>query len=170
MSVEFKMEGFDELIKAMDELAEEIGKAKTDRIWRNAMAYAMEPVLEDARAFAPKDTGQLAERIYMKVHRPMARDKNGKYYAGETYMARVTSSPIRNESKLKTVLTKRGKFQTYWVNKRPVAVSKEFGNAKSAMVPFLRPALSYNTDKVISRLGQAIWSEVNWGKYAKGKG
>lgn len=170
MSVEFKMEGFDELIKAMDELAEEIGKAKTDRIWRNAMAYAMEPVLEDARSFAPKDTGQLAERIYMKVHRPMSRDKNGKYYAGETYMARVTSSPIRNESKLKTVLTKRGKFQSYWTNKRPVAISHEFGNAKTGITPFLRPALDYNKDKVISRLGQAIWSEVNWGKYAKGKG
>lgn len=170
MSVEFKMEGFEELIAAMDDLAEEIGKGKTDRIWRNALAYAMEPVLQDAKSFAPKNTGQLAEHIYMKVHRPMNRDKQGKYFAGESYMARVTSSPIRDDSVLKTVLNKRGKFQSYWTNKRPVAISHEFGNAKTGITPFLRPALDYNVDKVISRLGQAIWAEVNWGKYAKGKG
>lgn len=169
MAVEFKLEGFEDLYKAMDELAQEIGKGKTDRIWRNAMKWAMEPVLQDAKTYAPKDSGQLADRIYMKVHRPMMRDKSGKYYAGEVYMARVTASPIRDESKLKTILNKRGKFQSVWVNKRPVALSNEFGNARTPPTPFLRPALESNIDKVISRLGQAIWTEVNWGKYAKGK-
>lgn len=169
MSVEFKAEGFDELYRAMDELAEEIGKGKTDRIWRNSLRYAMEPVLQDAKTYAPEDTGQLADRIYMKVHRPMARDKAGQRYDGEMYMARVTSSPIRDESRLKVILNKRGKFQSVWANKRPVAISHEFGNAKTSIKPFLRPALQHNIDRVISRLGQAIWAEVKWGSYAKGK-
>lgn len=169
MSVEFKVDGFTELYKAMDELAEEIGKGKTDRIWRNALAYAFEPVLQDAKTYAPKDSGQLADRIYMKVHRPMARDKAGQRYDGEMYMARVTASTVRDESVLKVVLNKRGKFQSVWTNKRPVAISNEFGNARTPMKQFLRPALRNNIDKVISRLGQSIWSEIKWGKYAKGK-
>ena len=61
-------QGFPELFQAMDELAEEIGKGKTDKIWRNAMKFAIEPVLQDAKSFAPEDTGQLAKHIYSKVH------------------------------------------------------------------------------------------------------
>jgi HK97 gp10 family phage protein len=159
-AVEFSTDGFDELIRKMDALADEIGKAKTDRIWRAALSYAMEPVLQDAKSFAPKDTGDLAEHIYMKVHRPMSRDKQGKYYAGESYMARVTSSPVRSKSVLKTVLNRRGKFQSYWTNMRPVALSHEFGNAKTSITPFLRPALSYNSDRVVSRLAWSVWQAI----------
>ena len=109
MTVTFKMEGFEELIKQMDELGQEVGKAKTDAIWRKAMGYAMQPVLEDAKSFAPKETGEMASRIYMKVHRPMARDKQGQRYAGEAYMARVTASPIRSDSVLNYTVNSKGK-------------------------------------------------------------
>jgi HK97 gp10 family phage protein len=154
-TVEFKVEGFDELFKKMDAIKEEIGKAKTDRIWRKAMAYAMEPVLQAAQDYAPYDTGDLQKHIYMKVHRPMARDEAGKYYAGEVYMARVTSSPIRDES-VKNYVIKNGKLRSYWSNKRPVAVSNEFGNARTPYHPFLRPALEHNYERVVSRLGWSI--------------
>ncbi len=44
-NAEFRVEGFEELFAKMGELEEEIGKGKTDRIWRKALAWAMEPVL-----------------------------------------------------------------------------------------------------------------------------
>lgn len=164
MSEIFKMEGFDDLQKQLDELvvdAKEKGqKVNKDRIWRNAMKWAMEPVLEDAKSYAPKDSGQLAERIYMKVHRPMTRDKAGRYYDGETYLARVTSSPIRDDSVLNTVLNKKGKFQSVWSNKRPVGISQEFGNARNAAKPFLRPALEGNISRVTSRLQWSVWNAI----------
>lgn len=164
------VEGFDELFAAMDELREEIGKGKTDRIWRNAMQYAMEPVLQDAKTYAPYDeqskTGHMRDHIYMKVHRPMQRDKNGKYYAGEMYMARVTVSPIREDTRMDVVLNKKGKFQTVYRNKKPVAVSQEFGNARVPAQPFLRPALSNNIDRMQSRLGWSIWNQIE-SKYKK---
>lgn len=179
MSVEFKTEGFDELFKKMNDLAEEIGKGKTDRIWRNAMSYAIEPVLQDAKAYAPKDTGQLAENIYSAVHKPKTRDKASASYMGEMYMARVTASPNREKDILVFKLNKNGKFQTFRTNKKPVPVSQEFGNkhlensefgtAERGAHPFLRPAMKNNIDKVISRLGQAIWSEIQWGKYNSDK-
>ena len=95
MDYQFKVEGFEELFKRMDTLRDEIGKTKTDRIWRNVLLYAMEPVLQDAKTYAPKDTGQLADHIYMKAHRPQMRDKASMYYDGESYIVRVTSSPIK---------------------------------------------------------------------------
>ena len=60
MSVEMTLtvDGFDDLFKRMDEIREEIGNGKTDRIWREALTAAMEPVLIAAKAAAPKDSGQ----------------------------------------------------------------------------------------------------------------
>lgn len=165
----FKVEGFDDLYKAMDALAEEIGKGKTDRIWKRSLGVAMEPVLAQVKANAPVDSGQLQDHVYMKVHRPMGRDKQSASYQGEVFMARVSVSPKREDSVERTVLNKRGNFQSYGLH-RPVALSQEFGNAKQAARPFIRPALQSNYDLVIQRLGQAIWYEIEWGKYAKKKG
>lgn len=140
----FSVEGFPELFKKMDELKEEIGKGKTDRIWRDVLKKSMQPVLDSAKAAAPKDTGQLANNIYVAVHRPKQRDKAGKYYDGEMYMARVTVSAVRDDTKRKLVLNKRGKFQTVLLNKKPVPVSQEFGNARTPANPFMRVSLLRN--------------------------
>lgn len=163
---EFKVEGFDQLFKAMDEIAEEVGTGKTNKIWRAAMGYAMEPVLAAVKQSAPVDSGQLRDHIYMKAHKPQGRDKASNTYQGEMIMARVTVGPKREDSVERTVLNKRGKFQTVSIN-RPVALSQEFGNAHTSGHPFIRTSLESNYQNVIDRLGQAIWAEVNWGKYAR---
>lgn len=182
MAEVFKVEGFEELFKQMDELAEEIGKGKTDRIWRKALAEAMQPVLDMARDLAPGEwagsTGQLRDNIYMKVHKPQARDKRSKYYDGEMFMARVSVSPIREDSRKGAILNKRGKFQTVWQGKKPVALSQEFGNkhlqnsefgtAAKGAHPFLRPALENNVGRVQTKLGYAIMDAID--KLAAKKG
>lgn len=163
----FQVEGFEELFKHMDDLKQEIGQGKTDRIWRNSLMYAFYPVLERARALAPVDTGQLAEHLYIKVHKPKSRDKGGKYYEGEMYMARVTLNPKRDDSTSKIVLNKRGKFQTINYN-RPVGLAEEFGTASNGGgKPFLRPALQSSAGEVVDRLGRKLWSELNSGKFTK---
>ena len=160
MATEFSVTGFDELFKKMDLLSEEIGKGKTDKIYRNAMTYAMEPVLQDAKSFAPKDTGEMSDRIYMRVHRPMSRDKGSQSFRGEMYIARVTVSSLRDDSVQKTILNKRGRFQTVYSNKKPVGVSQEFGNARTPAKPFLRPALQMNIDNVQSRLVVSLFQKI----------
>ena len=147
-----KVEGFEELFKAMDQLKEEIGKGKTDRIWRDVLKKAMQPVLQGAKDKAPKDTGQMADHIYLSVHRPKSRDVSGKYYDGEMYMARVTVSPVREDTKYRMILNKRGRFQTISYNKKPVAVSQEFGNARTPAHPFLRTSLESNSQEVVNLL------------------
>lgn len=165
----FKVEGFDDLFRKMDELAEEIGKTKTDRIWKKAMGYAFAPVLEAARSNAPTDSGQLAQHIYMKVSRPAPRDKASLSYRGESLMVRVTSGPKRDDSTKHTTITKGGKERVSYTH-RPVALANEFGTADKAAHPYLRTALEKNIDAVIQRLGSAVWYEIQWGKWAqKGK-
>lgn len=157
MATEFIVEGFPELFATMAELKEEIGKSKTDRIWREAMKAAFQPVLEAAKRNAPKDTGELSNRIYMKVHRPNRSDKQSKYYEpGETYMARVSVSPLRSDSQLHVVLNKRGKFQNVWRNKKPVGISQEFGNARVPAQPFMLPALRQNQNAVATILSDRL--------------
>lgn len=157
--MESKVEGFEELFKVMDELAEEIGTAKTNRIWKGAMAYAMLPVLQQARNLAPVDSGQLADHIYMKVQKPQGRDKKSASYQGEAIMARVTVSPKREDSVAREVLQKSGKFRTYYTN-RPVGLAMEFGNAHNGAKPFLRPALESQTANILARLQDQLWKSI----------
>jgi HK97 gp10 family phage protein len=161
-----EVKGFDELFKAMDALSEEIGKGKTDRIWRKALEYAFEPVLRDAKDRAPVASGQLKEHLYIKAHKPTNRDKQSFSYQGEMFMVRVTSSPKRQDSTAHTTIIKGGKERTVW-NNRPVGLANEFGTAKNAAQPFLRPALEVNIQNVQDRLAKAIWYELEWGKWTK---
>lgn len=163
---QFKVQGFEDLFKAMDELAQEVGKGKTDRIWKKAMGYAIAPVFQQAKEGAPQDSGQLADHVYMKVQRPQSRDKASSSYRGEMFLARVTVSPKRNDSSKHTVITRKGKERAQWTH-RPVALAMEFGTAEDAPKPFLRGALERNIHNVVDRLGKAVWYELTWGKYAK---
>jgi hypothetical protein len=153
--------GFEALFQKMDDIRDEIGKCRTDRIWRNALTYAMEPVLQDAKVFAPKDTGQLADHIYMKVQRPQAMDRASKFYQGEQYMARVTSSPIRDDSKLNYVVNKRGKLQAYWSGRKPVPVSQEYGNSRVPKHEYMHPALNNNLENIQYRLAQSLTAQLD---------
>jgi HK97 gp10 family phage protein len=152
----FKVEGMEELFAQLNNLKQEIGKQKTDRIWREVVTRAAEPILAEVKASAPKDSGQLADRIYMRVRRPKARDKNGKYYLGEEYFARIIASPLRDDTRQHFVLNRRGKLQAVWRNKKPVAVSQEFGNARVAAQPFMRPGLMRARSQSVKIMGDIL--------------
>jgi hypothetical protein len=165
-SQSFQVDGFDELFKHMDELKEEIGKGKTDRIWKSSLMYAFIPVLELAKTMAPHDTNQLRDHLYIKVHRPQARDKAGKYFEGEQWMARVSLNPNREDSIHNEAFTKKGKIRDVFVH-RPVGLAQEFGTAANPSgKPFLRPALEANANQVVDRLGRKLWSNLNSYKFS----
>lgn len=174
MSLEFNpnVQGFEALFSRMEELRVEIGTGKTDKIWRNSLKYAMEIVLQDAISNAPYDEkskdGHIRDHIYLKVHKPQARDKASISFQGEMYMARVSASAVRDSTKFNVILNKRGRFQTVTSGKKPVGVSQEFGNARVPAHPFMRPALLNNTADVQSRLGSALWANIE--NIAKKKG
>jgi HK97 gp10 family phage protein len=171
VEMEFKAQGFEELFARLDAIKDEVGKGKTDKLWRQMLSNAAKPILATAKLLAPKDTGQMAEHIYLKVHRPMARDKAGKSYAGEVYMARITASTIRDDTVYKFIVNKNNKLQTVLANKKPVPVSQEFGNAHTGAHPFLRPALEQNIDKVTELMASQlkIWLDSYDRSKARGR-
>jgi HK97 gp10 family phage protein len=156
MGLEYQVEGMDDLFAQLNNLKDEIGKQKTDRIWREVVTRAAQPILEAVKSNAPKDTGQLADRIYMKVRRPKARDKNGKFYLGEEYFARIIASPLRDTSELHMIVNKRGNTQTVWKKKKPVAISQEFGNARVPAHPFMRPGLLQAKNHAVQIMGDIL--------------
>ena len=161
--------GFDELFKAMDDLANEVGQRKVDSVWSGAMRKAMRPVLDTAKAQAPKDTDALMDALYLKVHRPLARDKQSGSYQGESLMARVSIANERPESTVKYTLNKKGRFQKkimFHGSNKPVALAMEFGTAKVAPHPFLRLALESQSGVVQTILGNEVWHilETKYGK------
>lgn len=174
------IEGMDALFKAMDELSQEITKGKTARIWKTAMQYAMQPAKDTAKMMIDSQTngtGQLADSLYIKVHKPTARDKRSASYMGETYMARVSIKTARKESEFdyKFYTTKKGAIRTKKTTKsqgsnKPVAAALEFGTAKMAAKPFLRSALTMNISIVQQRLASALRRELIYGKYAQEAG
>lgn len=147
IQIQYQVEGFADLMAQLNEYKEEIGKQKTDRIWRNMVAKAAQPILEAVKQEAPHDTFQLRDRIYLKVRRAKQRDKSGKFYAGEEYMARILASPLRDDTTKHRVLSKRKNkrgeniWTTVWRGKKPVAVSQEFGNARVPATFFMRNGL-----------------------------
>lgn len=174
------IEGMDVLFKAMEELSQEITKGKTARIWKNSMRYAMIPAKETAQNLIRSqsyDTGQLADALYISVHKPQVRDKRSASYRGEMYMARVSVSSKRAESTegTSTYTTKKGKVITRKYTKfrgsnRPVAMAVEFGTAKVPARSFMRSAMSANIQSIQTRLAQSLWHELTYGKYAQEAG
>ena len=174
------IEGMDNLLRAMAELSQEITKGKTARIWKNSMRYAMEPAKETAQSILRStafDTGQLANSLYISVHKPTARDKRSASYRGETYMARVSVSSRRAESQegVSTYTTKKGKivsrkYVKFRGSNRPIAMAVEFGTAKVPARSFMRAAMSANVQRIQERFARSLWQELTFGKYVKEAG
>jgi HK97 gp10 family phage protein len=166
---EVTVTGFDELFKVMDDLADEVGQRKVDRIWTSAMRKAMQPVLDAAKAQAPKNTEGLMNALYVKAHKPRARDKQSASYQGESIMARVSIANERPESVRKYIVNKKGKLQSsiqFQGSNKPVALAMEFGTAKVAPHPFLRLALESTSGTVQTILGNEVWHVLET-KYSK---
>ena len=172
------VKGFDELMKAMDELSQEISQGKTARIWKNCIGYAMQPVKETAKMLIDAKThgtGTLADSVYLAVHKPTARDKRSGSYMGEMYMARVSIKSARPESRenISLYTNKKGQIKerkSLTNTNRPVAMAVEFGTANVASRPVMRPALEANINIIQQRLATALWRELTMGKYAKEAG
>ena len=94
MQATFKIEGLKEVLAAFNELAEEIGDKKaTSKILVPAVREAMQPVLNQAVANAPVDTGGLRLSLQVEARRPTRRDKRSKYISDtDTVIAAVTTA------------------------------------------------------------------------------
>jgi hypothetical protein len=164
--------GFNELIERLRLLGAEFSKVKTARMYNRALNFAMQPVRDTVHAVAPKRSGQMANMVYQKAHKPTARDKRSRSYMGEQWMARVGVGSKRDESTTNTILlkgtTKKGlpktrKYIVFHGSNRPVVLAEEYGTPISkhnVATHFLTNTFYRDAALVEQRLGQALWYEL----------
>ena len=170
MQASFKVVGLKEMLAAFNELAEEIGDKKaTSKILVPAVREAIQPVLSQAVARAPVDTGGLRLSLQVEARRPTRRDRRSKYISEtDTVIAAVTTASgkkLAQMSEGKGLLKSRRKLKQMGVanaenfsgiKSDARAVAQEFGSAHNAAHPFLRPSMESQAPETAKRLGEII--------------
>lgn len=145
MGVTVKLQGIGDVDKALKALEDEFG----DRLARSkvlipAVREAMKPVLQEAKANAPKDTGDLTKSLIVEARRPTSRDRRSKYITQtDTVIAAVTTASGKKLAKMGIKSDAR-------------AIAQEFGTAKHPAQPYLRPALESNAQETVTRLATIL--------------
>ena len=148
MTTEFKLEGFDELGKALAEMSQ---MYRADLVARNTMVKAVKealvPAYEASYALAhlgPPNKENIHMKETMRIDGRIPRDTDR-----ESYFVRETDAVIG-------VLS---------VKKSAVSLANEFGTSKMAAQPFLRPGFESSIESVLSVLKTELTYLIE--RYAK---
>lgn len=170
----FDVTGVKETTELFQQMAEEIGDKKaSSKFLVPAMKKALAPVLEAAKQLVRQDTGKLHDSLVVYAKRPSAKDKRSKYInQNDVVIAKVETKAIsarenREYKYTKASLAKKGinvskkKFfegRGRFYDGR--AVANEFGTAKMAAKPFLRPAMEGQAQTVIELLSITLDQKI----------
>jgi hypothetical protein len=175
MAVTIKLEGIGEVDKALRQLEADFGqKESAKRVLVPAVRESLQPVLRQAIANAPKDTGGLALSLQVEARRPTARDRRSKYITQtDTVIGAVTTASAKKLARMsegKGLLTARRKLKKLGfenanafvgIESDARAVAQEFGSARNPATPYLRPALEANAQSTVTNLGQILARRIN---------
>lgn len=145
MGVTIKLEGIGEVDKALKALEDEFGdKLARSKVLIPAVREALKPVLTQAKANAPKDSGDLEKSLIVEARRPNRRDRRSKYVTQtDTVIAAVTTASGKKLAKMGIKSDAR-------------AIAQEFGTANHPAQPYLRTALESNAQSTVTRLGEIL--------------
>jgi hypothetical protein len=135
----------------------------------------MQPVLNQAVARAPVDTGGLRLSLQVEARRPTRRDRRSKYITEtDTVIAAVTTASgkklaqmsegkglLRSKKRLAAMegdahvgAYRANKFKGIESDAR--AIAQEFGTANNSAHPFLRTSMESQAPETAKRLGEII--------------
>ncbi len=145
---EIKTEGFDDFEKLLVEMGKDFGYKETTRnVLTKSAKAAMEATLLPAKSMARSNTGNMRQSIRVDARIPNEGDKKSAYYQQGDAVVAVLSA-----------------------KQSSVSLGEEFGTAKKAGHPFLRPALENNQEVVLRRLSSALAYTLNAYRSRKMKG
>jgi len=171
-AVKISFEGFQEFTDLVNEIKEDFSVKDSKQIINKGMKLAMQPALEKSKALVPIDTGALAASLRIEARAPTGRDKRSIYVNdSDIAIATVTTAPGNVLAKTRyvnqrnpiTLTKKNGKswqLQTIGITSDARAMANEFGTAKMAAHPFLRPGLESSSDQVTNLLGDSLGSAL----------
>jgi len=142
-----EIQGLDELERALLEL-----EAKTAfKTLRGALAKGARPMIKEAKALAPKDTGALAQSIGMFSRKGRAGDRAAVVFVGPKSKSK-TAIELANSKRAKPV---KGVFYGHMVEK---------GTVKMQPQPFLRPAFDAMAGRAIGIFANDLKKKVTDGR------
>jgi hypothetical protein len=173
--VVIKLEGIGEVDKALRQLEADFGqKESAKRVLVPAVRESLQPVLRQAIANAPKETGGLALSLQVEARRPTSRDRRSKYITqSDTVIGAVTTASSKKLAKMsqgKGLLSARRKLKKLGFENADAftgvasdarAVAQEFGSARNPATPYLRPALEANAQSTVKNLGDILGRRIN---------
>lgn len=149
MTVELNIEGLDELNRKLQQLA---NPRKAKQIARKAARQAMNIVRDAARTNAKAiDDPETREKIHKNIAVAGGKSRN----PNEIIMrVGVKGGAAMNQHSNRAALSGlSGGNTTYWR-------MLEYGNSHQPAIPFMRPALSQNLDKVTTKFVQIFDAEI----------
>lgn len=173
--VVIKLEGIGEVDKALRQLEADFGqKESAKKVLVPAVRESLRPVLNQAIASAPKETGGLALSLQIEARRPTSRDRRSKYITQtDTVIGAVTTASAKKLAKMsegKGLLSARRKLKKLGFENAEAftgvasdarAVAQEFGSARNPATPYLRPALEANAQTTVNNLAQILARRIN---------
>lgn len=130
--VTIKFTGMEEFAALVDEMKNDFSEKDSKKILNKSIRLAMQPVLALAKQLAPVDTGALQDSLRIEARKPTTKDKRSVYvHNSDIAIGAITTAPAN-------AMVKKG-FADYKQKAR--AIANEFGTAKMAAHPFMRPAL-----------------------------
>lgn len=168
--------GAEELLAAVVQLQTDFGEKDSRKVLSQAARKAMLPALQAAKrlAFDGRDyaTGELAASLQIEARRPTRRDKRSKYVsATDVVIAVITTAPKRKLVKIRKKILKasskrsgkafdQAQFDSQIHTFDGRAIAQEFGTAKIAARPYLRPAMERNAQTIVTSLGKDIFDGI----------
>jgi HK97 gp10 family phage protein len=151
-----RFEGIEEFTQLLNEIKDDFSEKDSKKILNNAVKLAMKPVLEKAQNLVPVDTGGLRASLRIEARKPTNRDKRSLYVnPTDVVIGTVTTAPGSVLKKKKFVNQKTGKKEV-GIASDARAVANEFGTAKMAGKPFMRPAMETTTQPVLNSLSMSL--------------
>jgi HK97 gp10 family phage protein len=154
-----KFTGIEDLKKLMNEMQADFGPKDQKNILKTAARKSMEPVLMTAKSLVAKDTGALAASLRIEARPPNTKDKKSVYvHNTDTVIGTVTTAPgnVLAKRKFHNLHNTKSKIKQVGIKSDARAIANEFGTAKMAAKPFMRPAFQANADLIVSTLATSI--------------
>jgi HK97 gp10 family phage protein len=130
--------GFQDFDAVLTEMGNEFGYTDVNKkVLIPALRNAMKITAPYAKGLARANTGTMRNSIMVEARRPNDRDKKSKYiYDGDAAIAIIS------------------------VKQSQVSLGEEFGTAKKAGQPFIRPALEANQSTILQTLAEELAKKI----------
>lgn len=149
-----KVKGLDQLLKNMQQLPREL-VSKNGGLVRSALFKSTKLIRDEARLRAPKDTGNLSRNVIA------VRDRNPQQAgASERYQITVRKKRLTKKAKANAARKANGKIDYRAAGDAFYWRFVEFGTAKMAATPFLRPGFESRKEQAVDTFKDSLGKGV----------